>query len=366
MKSAVKKSKPAGSAAGGNDPTVLPSGSGASPEVPAGNAGTDASLDDLKHGLQNGRLAHAYLLVGQPRGNAQALVERFLQLLYCRASEAGPCGSCPTCRQVRAHNWPDMLWIEPQKKSRTIQKEQILALQQFLAHTSYGGGWKTAVLLYAERLNPVASNSLLKTLEEPSKNSLLFLLTESPEFMLPTVLSRCQKLILSESTRKIPAEVAESVADIIAGHDRDDIIARQATASRFLMFLKALRKGVEEAEKREDEVDDGDTEELEAGKEVVEARVEARYREARADVLTTLLQFYRDILLGVCGADERCFYAQGQRDLTRRMAQGLSHGKALRNIDVIENIKKQLEQNLPEALVLDYGFSRLTTLPGDR
>lgn len=151
-----------------------------------------AALDGLKQGYETGRLAHAYLVVGSPRGNALAFSESFIQFLFCRDKNR-PCGKCPECDRVKRHEHPDVLWLQPETKSRRIDIEQIREeLTPRISRTSYGGGYKVGVILYADRLTEGAANAFLKTLEEPPRDSLIILVTDRPSLLLPTVLSRCR------------------------------------------------------------------------------------------------------------------------------------------------------------------------------
>ena len=156
----------------------------------------DEALACLDGARQAGRLAQGYVVEGPLRGEGMELAVRLLSLLFCEMSETAgaPCGSCRGCRQVTEHTHPDILWLEPQKKSRQISVEQIRDLQSRMYQTSYGGGWKAGVIVGADRLNIPAGNAFLKVLEEPPGQCLFLLLSEAPQFLLPTILSRCQRL----------------------------------------------------------------------------------------------------------------------------------------------------------------------------
>ena len=88
----------------------------------------DDAVESFGAALRAGRLAQAYLLIGPPRGAGRALADRVLQLLFC---EQAPeiCGACRGCRQAAEHTHPDMLWVEPQLKSRAIAIGAVRELQ---------------------------------------------------------------------------------------------------------------------------------------------------------------------------------------------------------------------------------------------
>ena len=177
----------------------------------------EQALASLRQSLASGRLAHAYLIVGAPRGAAGVLAERVVAMLYCTAPGERPCGQCAKCRQIAAHAHPDVLWVEPQKKSRGILKEQIEAVQEHINLTSFEGGWKAVVFLNADRINPQAANRLLKTLEEPPDKCLFLLVTDQPAALLPTVVSRCQRVVLAAEAAVSGAELRAVVVLAMTG-----------------------------------------------------------------------------------------------------------------------------------------------------
>ncbi len=80
------------------------------------------------------------------------------------------------------------------KPSRDIRIEQIRSLQAWMSVGAHQGGWKIAVIVPAEAMTTATANALLKTLEEPPPRSLLLLVSHRPSLLLPTVLSRCQRI----------------------------------------------------------------------------------------------------------------------------------------------------------------------------
>ena len=320
------------------------------------------AYDLIRHGFESGRPAHAYVVAGPPRGAGQDLVERVLCWLFCAAhGDEGGCGDCQACRQVKAHRYADILWVEPVKKSRIISIEQVRDLQQRIFRTAYDGAWKVCVLVGADRLGPAASNAFLKTLEEPAGQSLFFLLTDTPAFLLPTIISRCQRVTLSGSEDGPAADVAETIAGIL-GADAPACARSDGSSSSLLAFVRSERmgqvlKGLKkeaEAEVRsaagEDDVDE----------ERLNARASALYRERRMGLMRALLLWSRDQLLLAGGiADESVLHYPDRVEVLRRQTQGLDRRRALRNVDVVQNMYRQMEANVPDAQVLFFGFSRM-------
>jgi DNA polymerase-3 subunit delta' len=321
----------------------------------------EQALASLRQSLASNRLAHAYLIVGAPRGAAGVLAERVVELLYCTAPGERPCGQCAKCRQIAAHAHPDVLWVEPQKKSRGILMAQIEAVQEHINLTSFEGGWKAVVFLNADRLNPFAANRFLKTLEEPPDKCLFLLVTDQPAALLPTVVSRCQRVVLAAEATvtgvKLRAAVISAMTDI-EGHS---LVAAVARSRKVLRILKQMREEIEKAVDADEHTETQVSEELKAAKEIREARIESLYKETLADLFRWLLLWHRDVLLRVVGADGPVAPAfPDQVEAIQQQAAALTYRRALDNINTIEDMRWQVAQNLSVPMVMERGFIRLT------
>lgn len=168
-----------------------------------------------------GRLPHALLVTG-PRGvGKRALVGLIGRSLLCRQPDAGglACRRCRECELLAAGTHPDYRTIgpDPEGKSDEIKVDAIRGLTASEALTAHRGGWKLVVIDPAQNMNASAANSLLKTLEEPSPDTLLCLVCEHPERLPATVRSRCQQL-------KVPVPpTADACAWLAARTDAKDL-----------------------------------------------------------------------------------------------------------------------------------------------
>jgi DNA polymerase-3 subunit delta' len=143
-----------------------------------------------------GRLPHALLISGQEGVGKRLLAEQLAHSLLCEqaAADGQPCGQCAACGWLRAGTHPDLLWLVPEEAGKAIKVDQVRALISELCMTSHAGRYKVAVIQPADAMNRNAANSLLKTLEEPTDNTLLVLLTALPGRLPATIRSRCQQL----------------------------------------------------------------------------------------------------------------------------------------------------------------------------
>ena len=153
-----------------------------------------AVLKMLKNSLLKNRVAHAYLLEGIRGTGKKEIALLITKALFCDSLIEGfkPCETCNNCRRINSGNHPDVHKIEPDGLS--IKKQQIQDLQGEFSKKGVESSRKVYMISDADKMSVSAANSLLKFLEEPSSQTTAFLLTEQPQQLLPTILSRCQIL----------------------------------------------------------------------------------------------------------------------------------------------------------------------------
>ncbi len=143
------------------------------------------------------RLHHAYLVVGQAGVGKRDFAERLSQALLCTQEPAvSPCGECPRCALYNAGTHPDLTRLEWIDKARVISVDQIRKLTQHLTLTTTYGPNRIAIISKAHTMTRAASNSLLKTLEEPGGGCVLILLADNDAHLPVTIRSRCQRVVL--------------------------------------------------------------------------------------------------------------------------------------------------------------------------
>ena len=172
------------------------------------------------------RLPHAILFHGSRGTGKTQFAERFAQALLCEAptTSGGACDQCASCHWFAQYSHPDYRRVRPEildesngaegaeegeadavgkgaktskAPSKEIKIDQIRALADFMNISTHRQGMRVVLLYPAEALNSAASNALLKTLEEPPPQTMFLLVSNQPERLLPTILSRCRKFALS-------------------------------------------------------------------------------------------------------------------------------------------------------------------------
>ena len=172
----------------------------------------------VKNSLDTGSLAHAYLLVGAPHVGKMTLALDLAKALNCEGNEP-PCGQCPSCRRIAENKHADIRIItlnstrEPgDSKSRVeIGIDDIRDLQRNASLPPFEDKYKVFIIDGAEYLSTEAANCMLKTIEEPPPQVIILLLASQESNLLPTVVSRCQRIELKLlSNEKIETVLTES------------------------------------------------------------------------------------------------------------------------------------------------------------
>jgi len=132
----------------------------------------------LKKSVELKKLSHAYLFSGEEKLGKKTVALEFIKLI---------CGK----EDVFEREHPDLFLISPEIGT-SIQINQIRELNWKLSLKPSLAPFKVALLDKAHLMNEEAQNCLLKTLEEPRGNAILILISEQPERLFPTILSRCQ------------------------------------------------------------------------------------------------------------------------------------------------------------------------------
>ncbi|HEX5778772.1 MAG TPA: DNA polymerase III subunit delta' [Xanthobacteraceae bacterium] len=184
-----------------------------------------------------GRFPHA-LLIGGPEGIGKAtLAYRVARFVLAGSSGKDTPASLdispdhPVSRQVEALAHPDLLvlrrvWNEDTKKLRSeIRVEDVRRTVTFFGSTPAYGGYRVCIVDSADELNRAGANALLKVLEEPPANSLLIIISHSPGRLLPTIRSRCRRLILRPLSTEDVARALEDIASKDPELPRDRILA---------------------------------------------------------------------------------------------------------------------------------------------
>jgi DNA polymerase-3 subunit delta' len=180
--------------------------------------------DFLRAAVANDRLPHALLFAGADGVGKRGVALALGAWLLCEKEGDDACGRCSACRQVAALSHPDFHLVGVAAGKKEIGVDRARDVKHFTQLRPLRGALKVAVIDDAHMLTVAAQNALLKTLEEPPGHSLLILIANNPDALLPTVRSRCQRVQFSPLPN-------DAVVDILVqSHGMDAAAARQLAA----------------------------------------------------------------------------------------------------------------------------------------
>jgi len=158
----------------------------------------------LRASLAAQRLPHSLLLLSTPGLGAEQLANWISALVLCESLGSRPCGVCASCLLLRSDSHPDSYIVRLEEDAQQIKVDQVRGLIESLSLKSYRGGYKVGVIEGAEALNVNGANAFLKTLEEPTANTVLIMIARPSHRLPATIASRCLRLTLTPP----PAEAA--------------------------------------------------------------------------------------------------------------------------------------------------------------
>jgi DNA polymerase-3 subunit delta' len=167
----------------------------------------------MRTALEAQRLPHSLLVLSIPGLGAELLSNWITALALCESQEQRPCGTCASCQLLRSDSHPDSHIVRLEEDAHQIKVDQVRALIESLSLKSYRGGYKVGVIEGAESLNANGANAFLKTLEEPTANTVLIMIARPSHRLPATIASRCLRLVLAAPPREAAVAWLENQAE---------------------------------------------------------------------------------------------------------------------------------------------------------
>lgn len=249
----------------------------------------DEAFSLISRAIDAGRAAHGYLVVGDLKGGCDVLTDRILRKLFPEE-----------VAQVEAKSHPDIAWLEPEGAKRIIKVESMRErIVEPMSLAAFSGGWKVGVIVGADRMEAPSANAFLKSLEEPTPKTLYLMLTDQPDAILPTIVSRSQRIDLPLSEGLLEGEDYDAVSELFAAKDAAGLAAK----------LAELKDGADDAD----------------------AQL------ARKRFFKTLMSFVRQLML----------------------SEKIPRHQAFRNVEAVEDAYRQSERSMNDEAVLSFLLDRI-------
>lgn len=311
--------------------------------------GQQQAIHILQRAIQTQHIAHAYLFTGPEGVGKKKTALAMAQYLNC--SHKNPdtlqsCGQCPSCIQAATGSQPDIILLEPDGAS--IKIEQIRTLLTKVSLRNYESAYKVIIINDAHLMTEQAANCLLKTLEEPTDNTVFLLITAQVQNLPITILSRCQQIQFQSLAPSLIQELLQQL--------------HPALQSRIGLVSALARGSMQTAE------------DLLANEELALARQDFYQLLAKLDTVRpaqiiswceqwdknkkmarTILElgqiWYHDVLLAVMGGDTSLFVSQDY--LAELRNQRIAPEHLLHILQYFRTAAEQLEYNASPRLVLE-------------
>jgi len=317
--------------------------------------GHEWAVDMLKKHISHGTMRHAYLFVGPPGLGRRTLALRFAQALNCQTpSEPGvPCGECRDCKQIASMQHPDLTVIQADAEGGTMKVDQIRDARKTLTYKPYQSNYRVALFLRFHEANDSAANALLKTLEEAPSYAVLILTADTPEQLLPTIVSRCEVLRL----RPLKVDEVQQALEDKGYEARQSKLIAHISGGRF-GYARHLLESETTLEERDTRLNDLQT-------LVSASRVEkfayaeklSKDKDMMRQVVLIWLSYWRDVMLRTAHAETPLINVDRNLEV-EDVASRMDLSSARRMVTGLENTLEKMERNvntrlLAEVLLLD-------------
>lgn len=319
--------------------------------------------------LRKGLIPHAMLFTGQEGIGKKSMARLFAMACNCQtisgdslpdrgkpaAMPQHACLHCSSCRKIAAHTHPDIIWVKPQQE--IIRISQVRELNQNLALKPYEARFRVVIMSEAQCLNSEAANAFLKMLEEPPANTLLILTADRASNLLPTIVSRCQRIRFNPlSTGSLAAMMVEK----IGGDYKAAAILAEASGGSFTKALSMAKNDHWLNVRNWLIVQIEDIAARPAEQILAAAARLSQKKEAVFDMLAILVSWLRDIAIYRFAPDKII-----NKDLTEkidRLSKKNSLSLLVDQIDAIQKAQQKLGANTSLRLTLEGLMLKLSAL----
>jgi hypothetical protein len=334
--------------------------------------GNEHIVEYLSRCLNKNKIEQTYILEGPRDLGKNTVLKYFIQCLLCSdnlSDRSIPCGQCISCRSfIDKHPdtateksqelvMSDLYVLEKLPDKKNISISQIREFTKRLGLSSFMGKYKIGIIKDADTLSTGAANALLKILEEPKKDVLIFLICSNTKFLLPTIVSRSQILRF----KTVAASLIYDYLHLIHGARRNQAkylshisMGRPALALKFFKNRDFLKNYEEQSTAMFDFFKYDINKRIALVGDIIDAKLRGREAElAVGKVLDIYEGLCRDLTLSINGVQGRFKYIEKQDELGS-IARKLGGDRIQRLPQFLKQARKYLHSNVKPQVVLDY------------
>jgi DNA polymerase III delta' subunit len=214
-----------------------------------GVRGQNRVVEILQRAIAQDRLPHAYLFCGPAGSGKMTTALALAAAIQCLDAPGRGCGQCLACDKIAAGIHPDVQVLERQGAAQIIPIETIRTqVISRLGLAPHEGRARIFLVEEASSLAPASANALLKTLEEPPQRTHFILCTTAPDQLLPTIRSRCQRVMFAILSAELRAEMqGQDAAEQVVAR-ADALLAAARSADLDLLYQAAADAAGERGE----------------------------------------------------------------------------------------------------------------------
>ena len=319
--------------------------------------GHERQIALLKGFMAQDRLPHALLFHGMEGIGKKTTALVFAKALNCLTGNHDACDACSSCRKVDHKNHLDVVVFEAE--GQFIKIQAVRDLQQQLKFKPWEGKKRVCIIDDAEKMNNVAANALLKTLEEPPLSNVMILISARPHQLPATIVSRCQQLRFNPLTEndvvaflKARFSLETEAAQVLASSSGGSIArALELHSGAYLGMRDELMEMISGGQ-------------MQSPLPLMRLSMVKRFGEDREEVLERLgiLQMCcRDVLFYKETGERRGLINPDRIDVIKPLAERLSAKDIINNIKTIDRTLRAVELYADRILALEVMMLRFVS-----
>lgn len=305
--------------------------------------GHQMAVEILRSAAKRKRWGTSYLFYG-PAGLGKSFVaKQFAKSLNCQNQDGDACDTCSSCRRADTLAYPDLCWLDFEADSENIKIEQVRAMQNAVNLRPFEGRVKVFVINNCQGLTEEAANCLLKVIEEPPQDTVIILIATGIRMVLPTLVSRCQKIRFVNLGRKTVEEILMTTRGL------DPRASRYLAAYSDGRIACALALSESGFIARKDSILDT----LLAPAPQMRLDDLFQDKDRAKEALSIALSWFRDVLFVKVGAPGEYVIHQDRIPQIHRYAQSSSYPQLLLCLNSLAKSFEYLKQNINLRLIAD-------------